>query len=143
MRVRNAHSCEHDMILAIAKTSRYTKDFSNRVMFSSDAAYEKGWIKVAESDAGEIIGFTCVRHKTRQPETMLYFITIHPEWRGQGVGKIMLDEVMDDGPHSRMALNVMKDNEAVSFYENLGFERVGEAINGGAWRMEREWPTSN
>lgn len=137
--LENATVEDHNQIVAIAKTSPYTKDFSNRVMFSSDAAYEKGWIKIAIQEA-QIVGFTCVRHKVRDPETMLYFITVLPDWRSQGIGELLLDEVMRTGPHQLMALNVMKENErAVQFYQRLGFEVTGEAMNGEAHRMERTW----
>lgn len=140
VRVRTATPADHDAIFKVAKTSKYTKDFSNRVMFSSDAAYEKGWIAVAETDEGEIIGFTCVRHKSREPKTMLYFITVRPDWGGHGIGRDLLDAVMAHSPHRVMELNVMKDNEALNFYLRLGFRIVGDAMGGQAHRLEKEWP---
>lgn len=140
---RVATPADHDDIFKVAKTSKYTRDFSNRMMFSSDAAYEKGWIRVAtlaEGDRrGQIVGFTCVRHK-RNGKTMLYFVTVHPDLKGHGVGKDLLDDVMENSPHKTMELNVMKDNEAVKFYERLGFTVVGDAMKGEAWRMEKDWP---
>lgn len=137
--LRPAKSEDHDEILKIAKQSKYTKDFSNRVMFSSDDAYEKGWIRVAEVD-GKIVGFTCVRHAKRWPETILYFIGVDDEHKSQGIGEDMIHMVMASGPHSRMRLNVMKDNvRAQQFYERLGFEVSGVAINGEAWSMTKEF----
>ncbi len=130
---------DHPDILAIAKTSKYTKDFGNRLMFSSDAAYEKGWILVAVDILEVIVGFTCVRHKVREPVTMLYFITITPKERDKKIGELLLDDVMRRGPHTCMALNVMKENRAVSFYERLGFKIAGDAFGGEAYRMVKEW----
>ena len=69
--IRAATPDDHPDILAVTKTSKYTKDFSNRVMFSSDAAYEKGWIMIAENPGTKMLGFTCVRHKVREPVTMV------------------------------------------------------------------------
>lgn len=137
---RAATEADHKELVKIAKSSEYTKDFSNRVMFSNTAAYEKGWIRVAVQ-LERIVGFTCVRHKARTPETMLYFVTVDPEVRSQGIGEGLLNDVMEHGPHRLMALNVMKKNtRAVKFYKRLGFTIAGEAMDGNAHRMEREWP---
>ena len=136
--IRVATPDDHAAICVVAKTSKYTKDFSNRLMFSSDAAYAKGWILVAEH-RGEILGFTCVRHKVREPVTMLYFITVHPDERGGFIGERLLKHVMQQSPHTCMALNVMKENRAVSFYERLGFKIAGDAFGGEAYRMVKEW----
>lgn len=136
--IRQATQDEHKEILAVAKTSKYTRDFGSH-MFSSEGAYEKGWITVAVHHE-KIVGLACVRHKVRAPETMLYFVTVLPDMRSQRIGERLLQYVMDEGPHSRMALNVMKENEAaVRFYRRLGFTIVGEALDGDAHRMERDF----
>lgn len=148
--IRPAYHQDHKEIVALAKRSKYTSDFSNAVMFSSERAYDNGWIKVAEKleetangrlQSGPIVAFTCVRHKTRVPETVLYFVQVAEEYRSLRLGEIMLDEVMRTGPHKTMRLNVMKDNErAIKFYERLGFAIVGEAIGGNAVAMTKEYP---
>ena len=138
VKIRNATSKDHEEILKIARTSPYTKDFSNRLMFSSDAAYKKGWIKVA-THKRKIIGFTCIRHKVREPVTVLYFIAINLKFRSKNVGELLIEEVMWEGPHTRMELNVAKDNRAVSFYIRNGFHRIGDALNETAFRMAKEW----
>lgn len=136
--IRPATVEEHKEILDIAKTSKYTRDFGSH-MFSPPAAYEKGWIMVAVMK-GRIVGFTCVRHKVRAPETMLYFITVHPDHRSGLIGQRLLEHVMKEGPHTKMALNVMKENErAVAFYKRIGFWIAGEAMKGEAYRMERNF----
>ena len=137
--IRRAAMGDHAAICAIAKTSQYTRDFSNRLMFSSDAAYEKGWIMVAEQRGCQLLGFTCVRHKVREPVTMLYFITVHPDHRGRSIGERLLRRVMEYGPHDRMKLNVMKENRAVNFYKRLGFVIAGEALDGHAHCMVKDW----
>lgn len=145
--IRDANEDCHDWIVDVAKTSTYTKDFTNRLMFSPASAYEKGWIKIAVDTEGEwqgeldnIVGFTCVRHKTRVPETMLYFITVLPHLRSLGIGERLIEAVMRDGPHSVMSLNVMKENTAaVRFYRRMGFEIAGDALKGQAHRMTRSW----
>lgn len=134
--VEEATKADHKELVRIAKTSKYTKDFSNSLMFSSDVAYAKGWIMKAILN-GKIVGLSCVRHK-RDGTTMLYFVTIDPECRSKGIGEKLLTWVMMRGPHQRMRLNVMKDNtKAIAFYDRLGFAVVGEAMKATAWQMEK------
>ena len=141
---RPADPSEHAQLLLLAKRSPYTKDFSNRVMFSSGDAYAKGWIWCAsdprvEPDENPVVGFACVRHKVREPVTMLYFLAVQERWRRRRVGYRLLDNIMYAGPHSVMELNVMKENDAVGFYQKLGFRIVGEGLKGQAYRMRGEW----
>ena len=137
--IRRATIQDHDRLVKLAKQSKYTKDFSNAVMFSSPAAYDKGWIWLAENAQGEAVGLACVRHKSREPKTMLYFVVVDERERGHGIAFDLLKVVMQNAPHSRMQLNVMKDNEALKFYQKHGFQIVGEAIKGEAWALEKEW----
>lgn len=137
--IRTATPDDHEAIFRVAKQSKYTKDFSNRVMFSSDAAYEKGWIRVVEKD-GKIVAFTCVREKVRQPEVVLYFIGIDPSAKRSGVGKALIEDIMHRTKHRRLALNVAKDNEeARAFYERLGFTVAGESLGGSGLALKKEW----
>lgn len=129
---------DHKKILQIAKQSKYTKDFGS-MMFSSPEAYAKGWIRVALRGL-DIVGFTCVRHKVRAPETVLYFITVDESARSQGVGWQLIEEAMASGPHKVMTLNVSKTNtRALEFYLRHGFKVVGEAIEGTAHAMRKEF----
>lgn len=129
---------QHDEIAKVAKTSQYTRDFTNRVMFSSDAAYEKGWIRVMKHD-GKIVGFYCVRHKTRGDRaTKLYFITVIPEYRDKGVGEMLMEDLKREASRHNgiIELDVAKDNRAKSFYDRHGFTvEHGDALGGAAWRM--------
>lgn len=142
IRIAQAAQADHGALVRIARTSPYTKDFSNAVMFSSPAAYAKGWIRMAIAETetldvpSSIVGFYCVRHKSRSPETMLYFITVLPEVRTQFVGKLLMDDMKRQSPSRHIALNVMKDNRAVAFYLREGFLITGEALGGHAHRME-------
>jgi len=141
LKFRAATPADHAELVKLAKTTEYTRDFSNKLMFSSDDAYAKGWIRVATIE-GDIVGFTCVRHKSRKPflETMLYFVVVDPAHRSQGIGELLLEDAMFHGPHTMMRLNVMKKNaRAVSFYKRLGFRIAGVSLEGHAYSMEREY----
>ena len=108
-------------------------------MFSSEAAYEKGWIRTAWL-GHNIVGFTCVRHKVLAPETILYFIAVDPLCRNEGVGQVLMKDLEQQTPHQRITLNVMHTNrDALRFYERLGYRVVAEdAVKGTAWRMVKE-----
>ncbi len=136
--IRTATPADHKAILQVAKQSKYTKDFSNQVMFSSEAAYAKGWIRVKEV-GGEIVGFTCIREKVRSPETVLYFIGVHPKVTGCGIGQELIQDIMDRTKHRCMTLNVSKDNSAKQFYDKLGFSVVGESLKGTGFALKKEW----
>lgn len=146
--VRQATVVDHRAILQVAKQSPYTRDFSNRI-FSGPALYARGWIRVlARSGQKEhqgvgwpdIVGFTCVRHKVRAPETVLYFIGVDREHHRMGIGEILLADLINESPHRRIALNVMKSNEqARSFYRKHRFRGDGDALEGAGVRLVLEW----
>jgi ribosomal protein S18 acetylase RimI-like enzyme len=89
---------------------------------------------------GKIVGFTCVRHKVRQPKTMLYYIIIAPDARRLGVGKVLLDDLIQQSPHRCIELSCLKDNaEALAFYAKHGFVQSGESLKGKGWHLEKAW----
>lgn len=135
--IRSATIEDHKVLVKLARTSVYTKDFSNAMLFSSPEAYAKGWIRVHENDGGVPTGFTCRRDKTRAPITELYFIVVGPEFRGYRIGEQLLHDLFIQSPHHKVGLNVMKENTgAVRFYTRHGFKIVGVGLGGQAWRME-------
>lgn len=146
VKYRLATKADHEEILRVAKQSVYTKDFSNTVMFSSDAAYEKGWIQIARevTPTGKelgCVGFTCVREKTRVPEVVLYFIGIDKGVQRQNIGSMLLENAMARSKHKTMSLNVAKDNQqAIDFYTKHGFIiRDDQALNGTGYNLVKGW----
>lgn len=142
--IAQAQETDHDALVKLAKKSTYTKDFSNRVMFSTPAAYEKGWILKAVSHGhsglldGTILGMICIRSKVREPKTVVYFLIVDETARGLGIGKALIEAAQEAGEHRTVELNVMKgNNDALEFYKKLGFEIVGGAINNTAWKLEK------
>lgn len=85
---------------------------------------------VAESD-GRAIGLAWARIATEQPSTvMLYQFWVHPDWRRQGAGRLLVQTAVDWGRRSNakeITLNVaLGPKSAIDFYRRLGFEAVGE-----------------
>lgn len=137
--IRKAKKTDHKRILELAKMSPHTRDYGH-MMFSGDEAYKKGWIRVFDAGRGGILGFTCVRHKVRDPETSLYFIGIHSKCQRQGMGEQLLEDLKKETPHDRIILNVMKDNkQAIQFYEKHGFTCLGDSLKGKGFQLVLDW----
>ena len=132
---------DHDRLCKLARTSEFTRDFSS-IMFSSDGAYGRGWIRVCEGDDTNLLGFTCVRHKVMQPKTVLYFITVEPAVRSHKIGERLMLDLEQQTPHGLIHLNVSHRNErAKAFYLRLGYRVVrDDAISGTAWELEKAVP---
>lgn len=128
----------HNELQRIARTSKFTKDFGS-IMFSSEAAYEKGWIQVAvNAHTGKPGGFYCVRQKVRTPVTELYFITVEPELRDLGLGAMLLRHLEESSKLERVEFHVDKTNEAaLRFYQRHGYIIIGEGIKGTAHRLQK------
>lgn len=136
---------DHTGLLRIAKESKHTRDFGH-MMFSGEDAYDKGWIRVYyDQDFGVPLGFTCVRHKKREPECMLYYICVTERAHGQGVAQALMDDLMEQCEHNRIACKCRRDNErALAFYKKLGFLRYEAMKKDGSvdevhWKLVLEW----
>lgn len=136
---RLARDDEHRKIQRFAEMFPPTRAYGNRTMFTPTSAYEKGYVRVAEQGR-ELVGFSVVRHKITEPVTVLYLFAVAPRARRKGLGRRLIEEVMAASPHTLMRLNVEKDNPAQGFYLRLGFRPVGEALEGKAWSLEKEFP---
>ena len=88
-------------------------------------------IFVATNDLGKVVGWSSLsRYKERYGyrfavENSIY---VHPQWRGQGVGSVLIPPLIDAaralGMHTIVA-GVSGDNEAsIRLHEKFGFERV-------------------
>lgn len=71
-------------------------------------------------DAGQVIGFIGVEGAD------VATLFIHPDWRGHGVGRRLMEHVIN-----RLGANTVDVNEqneqAIGFYKRMGFEVVGRS----------------
>lgn len=124
---------EHADLCRLAKTSKWTRDYSNH-MFSGSHAYAREWIWGAyeydPADGNErCLGFFCVRHKSRTPATTLYFIVVNQTFQRCGVGQKLLDKLKELAPHPKIDLNVgLENSQARAFYARNGFLEVGSSL---------------
>lgn len=141
--IRPALADEHMRLLEIARSHPVGGSFSH-TMFSGPDMYKRGWIRAAVGivvgGPNRIAGFTCFRHKIRQPKTKLYYIIVDRPWRRRGVGQLLLTDLITESPHRCMELDCEKGNaEALAFYDRNGFARVGETKDGKRWVLELTW----
>lgn len=98
-------------------------------------AYERSKVYVLLVD-DDLIGFATTRR-----DGYLLFLAVHPEYRGEGFGRRLVDLVADD--HSSITCHARTSNrDALAFYEELGFDivrRVDEYYedNGDAFYLKR------
>ncbi|MBC2191472.1 GNAT family N-acetyltransferase [Listeria sp. FSL L7-0229] len=81
-------------------------------------------------------------HKPTSNERYIDFITVSPNFRGQGIGKKLLTHCIETFPKEQITLYVAKNNiGAYQLYQNLGFqvtEKENSAFMGVLTGM-REW----
>ncbi|MCH6235532.1 GNAT family N-acetyltransferase [Cognataquiflexum rubidum] len=91
--------------------------------YALNQAEDKGGFVVMAREAGEIAGAVVV-NKTGMsgyiPENILVYIAVDASQRGKGVGKTLMQTVIDFA-QGDIALHVEPDNPAKKLYEKLGF----------------------
>ena len=100
---------------AIEKCIRYTFNELNEKETS-------GFI-VGIYDVNMLIGLSIINETGMReyiPENILVYIAIHKDYRGKGIGKILMNKVIEFSK-GNIALHVEKDNPAKYLYEKLGF----------------------
>lgn len=82
------------------------------------------------SNSGQVCGFYAAR--VAGPETELLLIAIHPENRGLGFGKLLMEDWFDwafrQGAEDYF-LEMRADNDAVKLYSAKGFSECGRRAN--------------
>ncbi len=83
---------------------------------------QDGFILVAH-EGDEILGVVII-NKTNMsgfiPENILVYIAVHAKTRGRGVGKSLMEKVIEE-TEGDIALHVEPDNPAKFLYEKFGF----------------------
>ncbi len=104
--------------------------------------YSKEKIETAISDVNqafwlaeidkEVVGFCGIEHGFPQAgTTRIHKLYVLPSTQGSGIGKILLEHISKEAfkqGNNLLHLNVNKRNNAVKFYEKLGFEIDHEEV---------------
>jgi len=97
---------------------------------------------IIAGEDGNFLGFASYEFDyLGEPKTKIHKIYILPETQGSGIGKKLLYYIAEKAKATGqefLSLNVNRFNEAVHFYNKMGFEKVGEEdINiGNGYLME-------
>lgn len=78
--------------------------------------------------AGTLVGYAGISRLGRTPpfEYEVHTIGVDPAFQGQGIGRRLLDELLDFAAGGVVFLEVRTDNEvAIALYRSVGFEQVG------------------
>ena len=97
----------------------------------------------------KLIGYGGVARlgRKRPFEYEIHTIGVDPAYQGQGIGRGLLDELLEYASGGTVFLEVRTDNEhAIALYESVGFVRVGlrrryyRASGADAYTMRRDPP---
>ncbi len=61
-------------------------------------------------------------------QTPVLMIAVKPEWRGQGIGKAMLEQLCIEAAALYERISVACDTENIPFFRSLGFESLREGV---------------
>lgn len=87
-----------------------------------DKEGQDGFILVAY-EGEQIVGSVIINHTNMAgfiPEHILVYIAVHSDYRGQGLGKELMERIID-ATEGDIALHVEPDNPAKFLYEKYGF----------------------
>ncbi|MFC1618746.1 ribosomal protein S18-alanine N-acetyltransferase [Candidatus Neomarinimicrobiota bacterium] len=125
MLIRRANGQDIDQLMTIEKLC-YDNPWSEEAFEEEIVQGEVGLGLVAE-DEGLVVGF--VTGMMVVDEFHLHNIAVHPDFRGRGIGKELLESVKalcEEHEYRRIILEVREDNEiARHMYLSMGYEAVG------------------
>ncbi|HUE34605.1 MAG TPA: ribosomal protein S18-alanine N-acetyltransferase [Mycobacterium sp.] len=113
----------------------------NRELASSHNHY------VAARVAGGLVGYAGISRLGRKPpfEYEVHTIGVDRAYQGQGIGRRLLDELLNFADGGVVYLEVRTDNEAaIALYRSVGFARIGlrrryyRVSGADAYTMRRE-----
>ena len=93
-------------------------------------AWQHSWPTLVVTEGEQVIGF--VRGMTDGEITMyIAEILVDANYRGKGIGRLLLDACHALYPHAR--LDLISTDEATPFYKANGFGYVGEGLRKSYW----------
>ena len=99
------------------------EDILKAIDYALDRGVRPGGFIVVARDGRQIVGAVVV-NKTGMsgyiPENILVYIATHSDYRGQGLGKKLMQHTIDRA-EGGIALHVEPDNPAKHLYEKIGF----------------------
>lgn len=137
--VRKATLFDLDRIKFIADLERDTIGFMTKATYMK--AIEMGNILVVIVD-GLTVGFQSYYHRKKDLQTTLYQKAIIKEYRFEGLGKLLVDTVIEEAKsigHQKLLLKCPVDLPSNLFHERIGFtlvrQELGKKRKLNVWEM--------
>lgn len=126
-----------DAIMAVMEDAfdpRYGEAWTRRQVADSLTLHNVHFTLLGPEGSGDIapdnaIGFALTRQVLEEEEILL--IAIRPAWRARGMGKRLLQDVIDRARQrgvSHLFLEMRDGNSARYLYDRFGFETIGRRI---------------
>jgi len=136
MLVRKARAEDLDAIKVLTDANKSSLGFVLRPALAD--GIQRGWLLVVEQ-AGQVIGFVHYRHR-RDSRTTLYEICVDEAWRGNGVGRSLVQALAAESEALGkvcIRLKAPADLPANEFYRQTGFTLVN--VQEGKRRQLNVW----
>lgn len=131
--IRNAELRDLDRIKCIADLHKQELGFVLRPALKKGIQQEEVIVAIKDK---ELIGFVHFHHR-RDEQTTLYKIVVLENYRGKGVGKLLINELVDKAKKLDKRLLLLKcpeDLPANYFYDHINF-RLTHLENGKGRRL--------
>lgn len=132
MKIRVATFEDDTQVCAVAKQSKYTRDFTSHRFYRDkiQQTYASGEVAVAVQ-GDEVIGFVYCKHLKREAHSVIHFMGVGQGSAGRGVGRALLKWAVSHNPHPRVELSCEHSNEAgTKFYTACGWAPLYEGSYG-------------
>ena len=134
----------------MCNTSRVSREIGTArtpaAAFNRELASKHNHYVAARSD-GTLVGYAGISRLGRKTpfEYEVHTIGVDPAYQRQGIGRRLLDELLDFADGGVVYLEVRTDNEAaIALYRSVGFEQIGlrrryyRVSGADAYTMRRE-----
>jgi ribosomal protein S18 acetylase RimI-like enzyme len=128
-----------DSIKKIADANRKELGFIMHVQIQEAIEQKRIFIEIIDQN---ILGFVIFRHRKRDLQTTLAEICVAKEYRGQGIGKRLINALSnecEEKSRSFIQLKCPVDLPSNNFYKNIGFTYIstepGKTRKLNVWRI--------
>ncbi|MAD54230.1 GNAT family N-acetyltransferase [Idiomarina sp. UBA3162] len=127
--------CQRSDITALVELENQVFDYSriSRRNFIRLLQSPAAFILLAKDSADQLAGYAVILTRRNSRYARIYSIAVAPAFRGQGVAKLLVNEVIKTQRQQDrlgLSLEVKLDNkQAIQLYQSLGFETVDILVN--------------
>lgn len=141
--IRPAQMNDIEAVKKLANANRHALGFVRRASLRESC--QRGWLLVAQAH-GQVIGFCHFRHCKSALRTTIYELCVEQQWRGQGIGRALVEEVkrqLVEQGLLHLQLKAGANLPANAFYEHIGLQYIRE-IEGRqpSLKLWQWWPAA-